>query len=617
MTVPLEPRAPASRQPVRGRCIARLAVAAHKSPASSPAGSAAPSVQVQATSSSSIELAWGATDWQSTSIQAQRGEGGWVTVGILPASTQRFTVGGLLDMSNYTLRLCEGTVAPPPPPAAANYSGNCSAASVMHGVSLDGCAKILEHEHHFTATASECCARCTNYTQTWGGAVSCAAWSWDSSVQHGDCELYGSVDCHQVPKQSSTSGLLHKLPGPSPPLPPPELQCSGPVNAVTSAVDTTPLGVPIATSNETFPRSGEGTVVRDGKTLFYFYGRWLHNSRDVGQSVIVYQRSQDGGVSWSSDAVQLTPSDGKGRANVGAVVLGPGHILISYFVSSSSGTEPAAWRVTRRSTDGGQSFAEEQRLTDDSYSYMTGAHDRLRLLSNGRLLVTVHVKENATTASESGKLCTLVFYSDTQGYSWRRSPRCLRLAAVDARPLKEMTNEGFLEAAFVEIAEDGDQKLSGHLLMVGRTSTGWLGQSRSTDYGSTWTTPVHLDTLMRHPMAPPNLARLPDNRLLLVTSPHFARNEVLLGTRYMLAAQTSSDGGITWHGYRNLQYTGQSVLEHSYCSIFVDGDRLHFTHYRACKTEPCGSNSWRSAQYIQLNASWFDGGPQPRQTGHW
>lgn len=427
------------------------------------------------------------------------------------------------------------------------------------------------------------------------------------------------MNCQQVPKHSSTSGLLHPLPGPLP-NPSPKLHCSEPVNAATSAVDTTPLGIPIATSNATYPRSGEGTVVRDGKTLFYFYGRWLHNRGDLGQSVIVYQRSQDDGASWSNDAVQLTPADGKGRANVGAVVLEPGHILISYFVSSSNGTVPTAWRVTRRSTDSGNSFAEEQRLTDDSYSYMTGAHDRLRRLSNGRLIVTVHVKENATTASKSGKLCTLVFYSDSQGRSWQRSPTCLRLSALDSRPLKGTTNEGFLEAAFVEVADgtgdrmDGKGQLKGNLLMVGRTSTGWLGQSRSTDFGSSWSSPVHLNTMMRHPMAPPNLARLPDNRLLLVTSPHFAPGETLSGTRYMLAAQTSSDGGITWHGYRNLQYTGQAVLEHSYCSIFVDGDRLHFTHYRACKAEPCGSNSWRSARYIQLNASWFDGSPPPHHS---
>eukprot|EP01043_Picozoa_sp_COSAG02_P002779 COSAG02_NODE_66_length_42609_cov_95.996848_2_plen_617_part_00 len=571
-----------------------------------------PTVHARTSSSSSIELQWAASAWNTTSVQMQY-DGEWLTVGMLPASARRFDVGGLLDSRNYTLRLCDGAATPPLPPREANYTGNCTTASFLRGVQLAGCAKILEHEHHFTATASECCARCTNYSRAWGGVASCAAWSWDSIVQHGDCELYGSTDCQHITKHSSTSGLLHNQPGPSPP-PLPKLQCSRVVSERTLVVDTTPLGSPIATSNATYPRSGEGTIVRDGNMLFYFYGRWLGNHGDLGESVIVYQSSRDDGASWSDNAVQLTPADGKGRANVGAVVIARGHILISYFVSSRSGTQSTAWRVTRRSTDGGKSFGQEQRLTDDSYIYMTGAHDRLRMLSNGRLLVTVHVKANETMAANNGKLCTLVFYSDDQGSSWQRSPACLRLSGADAHPFRGSTNEGFLEASFVEVGAGQDSEATtvkakagqGELLMVGRTSTGWLGQSRSTDFGSTWSNPVHLNTLMRHPMAPPNLARLPDNRLLLVTGPHFDPDQTLYGTRYMLAAQISSDGGSSWYGYRNLQYTGQAVLEHSYCSIFVDDDRVHFTHYRACKTEPCGTKSWRSAQYIQLNMSWFD-----------
>ena len=251
------------------------------------AETAAPVVQASASSSSSIALTWSDSSWQTVSIQTRYGGGDWLTVGILPASAREFTVGGLLDSSNYTLRLCDGAAAPPSPSAAANYTGNCSAAFLLHGVQLSGCAKILEHEHHFTGTALDCCTRCTNYTQEWGGAVSCAAWSWDSSVQHGDCELYGSAECQQVPKHSSTAGLLRKIPGPSPPSP--TSQCSQAVNKLTSAVNTTPRGVPVATGNKTYPRNGEGTVVRDGKTLFYFYGRWLGNGGDLGESEIVYQ----------------------------------------------------------------------------------------------------------------------------------------------------------------------------------------------------------------------------------------------------------------------------------------------------------------------------------------
>ena len=69
--------------------------------------------------------------------------------------------------------------------------------------------------------------------------------------------------------------------------------------------------------------------------------------------------------------------------------------------------------------------------------------------------------------------------------------------------------------------------LRGHLLLLGRTSNGWLGQSLSSDYGSTWTAAVE-NTQLSHPQAPPNLALLPDGRLLLVTEPHFVPEEKML-----------------------------------------------------------------------------------------
>ena len=50
-----------------------------------------------------------------------------------------------------------------------------------------------------------------------------------------------------------------------------------------------------------------------------------------------------------------------------------------------------------KSTDGGATWTPEQNLTDGSHPYMTGAHDRLRLLSNGRLVQPVHFKLPGST----------------------------------------------------------------------------------------------------------------------------------------------------------------------------------------------------------------------------
>ena len=129
--------------------------------------------------------------------------------------------------------------------------------------------------------------------------------------------------------------------------------------------------------------------MRDRGRRIYFYGRWT-TGHDVGASVIVSKASLDEGSSWSAALPPITPSDGKARANPCAVVLGPGHIILSYFVGTN---HSSAFRVFRHSVDGGSTWDPEGLLSDGSYSYMTGAHDRMRLLSNGRVVITVHAHD--------------------------------------------------------------------------------------------------------------------------------------------------------------------------------------------------------------------------------
>ena len=108
-----------------------------------------------------------------------------------------------------------------------------------------------------------------------------------------------------------------------------------------------------------------------------------------------------------------------------------------------------------------------------------------------------------------------------------------------------------------------------------------------------------------HPLAPPNLAKLPGGSLLLLTEPHLIPvAQGLLGTRFVIAAQVSHDSGRTWTGYRELQYTGGNHTQ-DYASIFVDGEMVHITHYRINCTDHCDNQGKRFAQYIKLPASFF------------
>ena len=112
-----------------------------------------------------------------------------------------------------------------------------------------------------------------------------------------------------------------------------------------------------------------------------------------------------------------------------------------------------------------------------------------------------------------------------------------------------------------------------------------------------------------HPLAPPNLAKLPSGVLLLVTEPHLIPVAGgLLGTRYVLAAQVSFDDGASWVGYQELQYTGSDATQ-SYASLFVDGGAVHISHYRIdCTGAHTGDRcigGWRFAQYVKLQVDFF------------
>ena len=165
-----------------------------------------------------------------------------------------------------------------------------------------------------------------------------------------------------------------------------------------------------------------------GTSVLTFVSRQGKNA-DVGASNITMIRSSDGGESWS-EQVQIDrdehATDWPSRANPGAAVLPPppssaastqgstNHtVVLSYFVGLS---HSVAKRVVRTSEDGGWSWSPERNLTDGAFEYMTGPHDRMRLLSNGRLVQVLHYKyacpEFKTNVSTGNCLGTLVYSSD-------------------------------------------------------------------------------------------------------------------------------------------------------------------------------------------------------------
>ena len=392
---------------------------------------------------------------------------------------------------------------------------------------------------------------------------------------------------HSVCVGSSSSG------------PPTGADCSAVTSSTTLPWSDRPNGSIIQRGDARFPRVSEATMVRRNATLVLFTSR-QSQQKDVGDSNITLQRSGDSGRSWSLPVVIPPSNSAPSRANPGAAVLADGTIVLTYFVGES---RTSAKRVCRRSSDTGASWSPETDLTHGAAPYMTGAHDRLRLLSNGWLTQTVHFRNHTP------ELLTFVYISEDNGVSW--TPRGLASGVpLSAPKLIQPTNPwaaveacgewGFYEAALVETSP---LNAPGELLMMARTCTGWLWQSHSRDYGHSWTEPERSN--VRHPLAPPNLARInhagQQEALVLITEPHFTGTGGNLGSRFVLGAQISFDRGRSWGDYVPLEGNGTDFW-YSYASVFADAElELLHTVYRANdKRQNLVSVAYQAVPYAQL-----------------
>jgi hypothetical protein len=244
--------------------------------------------------------------------------------------------------------------------------------------------------------------------------------------------------------------------------------------------------------------------------------------------------------------------------------------------------------VARISRDEARTWSEERVISDGIYDYEMGNSNGMRnlLLSNGRLLTNVHVcKPSALAAYDpfGGKdifnevMGTYLLLSDDDGRSWQRVPARADEFFFTADDPYGRRRIGFWEIAVIEHAP-------GQLLMHARNASGWLYETRSTDYGSTWSTPVR--SSIPYPIAPPNLTLIPGTgTIVLLSNPHVTYDSHFSGgPRDVLALQLSDDGGRTWHGYRELEYDGATAdpfwSKYSYPDFAWDGDDLHIIYSR-------------------------------------
>lgn len=346
------------------------------------------------------------------------------------------------------------------------------------------------------------------------------------------------------------------------------------------------IGRIIAPRTATHPRAGEGSLVRLGSELLYVYGRY-EGTGDYAWAELVRRTSPDDGATWS-DETPLFRSDHQ-LALPSLLRLADGTLLLSYVAIADPGS---AKRVVRRSVDGARSWSPEIALTDGVRPYMTGSHDRMRRLSNGRLIYPVHAFIGL------GEIATFVYVSEDHGATWRRTTdQPLRVPGMVST---SGFQHGFWEAAVSEVAP-------GQLLMVGRTAMGCLYRSRSDDYGTSWSQAEPMSVAA--PTAPPNIVQLPSGRTLLVWESHCDPAGTAGGPRWILSALTSGDAGGTWSHHRQIEYDGQNWF--AYPSLYVDADAtICLTYYG--ENDGFGDakgygNIFGGSRYLKLASTWFEG----------
>ena len=304
---------------------------------------------------------------------------------------------------------------------------------------------------------------------------------------------------------------------------------------------------------------------------------------------IVGRKSTDGGRTWGEPFSMQPAIPGVGELIIPCLLrLKSGELLFAYSVFIHG--EMYAHVYVRRSNDEGKTWSHPLCASP----YPGGRYTqpgKIIQLSTGRIIIPV---EQHTS---KGYLVSLCYYSDDNGFAWY--------------PSKKPADAGFMtdEPSIVELGD-------GRLLMIFRTTRGYLGKAHSKDGGETWTDEQL--TELTSPNAPEFITRIPgtgDLLLLWCNNPHapalargeeqptvkVAQLETKLGhVRSPLSSAVSRDGGQTWEHVRDIAANPAEGVyaDYGYPAVtFIDDGKIALINY----------NSTDGIHLVRIGVDWFYG----------
>lgn len=334
-------------------------------------------------------------------------------------------------------------------------------------------------------------------------------------------------------------------------------------------------GSVLSGADSIYPKNGEGSVIRlkDGR-LLHMVSRHMQGTpgnTDFWPAIIAAMYSSDNGLTWSAPEVVFSHDKGVRTCMQPSLArLGNGDLGVAY---SKYDSPSSAIKVFRYSGDEGKTWSAEI-LMSPTNGYYSGAHHRMLVLSNGRLIYPLHTKIGEDKG-EPVRIFTQIAYSDDHGRSWKRSPQIVGTNDVS----KEYAGSTRRAAVFAE-ASVAELK-NGDLVMLARTIAGSLYSTVSRDKGLSWSEPV--STGLVSPASSLNLITVPQTGDLMVAWQSCClTGEKGAGKRLSLSTAISEDGGKSWKWRRELVTVADADGDVQYPTLTVDDQKVIIT-YRSVK----------------------------------